>query len=100
MGNDFEHNYTIGCLPSLPCRHCVKPANSAAGGKDSFVIGSRKNVSKLEKCITLLQTLVQRELKSTAEWAWLPSLGSCWTCSQFSILYWSFFAVHVEGLTF
>ena len=39
----------IGCLPSLPCRHCVKPAYSAPGGKASLVIGSRKNVKKLER---------------------------------------------------
>ena len=37
--------YAIGCLPSLSCRHCVKPANSAPGGKACLVIGSRKNVS-------------------------------------------------------
>ena len=24
--------YAIGCLPSLACRHCVKPANSVPGG--------------------------------------------------------------------
>ena len=41
--------YAIGCLLSLPCRHCVEPANSMPGGKASLVIGSRKNVSKLER---------------------------------------------------
>ena len=45
--------YAIGCLSSLPCRHCVKPANSAPGGEASLVIGSCKNVSKLERKVLL-----------------------------------------------
>ena len=68
-----------GCLPSLPCRHCVKLANSAPGASRSKSqlgdwlpqkhIGSRKN------CIALLQTLGQSELNSPEEWAGLPSLS-------------------------
>ena len=45
--------YVIGCLPLLPCRHCVKPANSAPRGKASLVIGSRKNVSEAERNVLL-----------------------------------------------
>ena len=45
--------YAIGCLPSLPCRHCVKPPNSSPRGKASLVIGSCKNVSKLERNVWL-----------------------------------------------
>ena len=41
--------YAIGCLPSFPCRHCVKSANSAPRGKASLVIGSHKNVSEAER---------------------------------------------------
>ena len=65
------------CTQLAACRrHCVKPANSAPGGKASMLIGSCKNVSKLEKkCIALLQTLLHGELKSPAEWAGLPSLA-------------------------
>ena len=43
----------IGCLPSLSWRHCVKPANSAPEGKASLVIGSRKNLAKLERNVLL-----------------------------------------------
>ena len=43
----------IGCLPSLPCRPCVKPANSAPGGEASLPIGSRKNVSEAERNVLL-----------------------------------------------
>ena len=65
--------YAIGCL-LLPCCHCVKPSNSAPGGKASLVIGSRKKrIETKNKCIAFLQTLVQREIKSLAEWAGLPS---------------------------
>ena len=63
--------YAIGCLPSLPCRRCVKPANGAPRGRNaSLVIGSRKKGSKPRKkllCIALLQTLLQGELTSPAE---------------------------------
>ena len=45
--------YAIGCLPTLPCRHCVKPANNTTGGKASLVISSRKNASKLEGNVLL-----------------------------------------------
>ena len=45
--------YAIGWLSSLPCRHCVKSANSAPGGKASLVIGSRKNVSETERNVLL-----------------------------------------------
>ena len=31
--------YAIGCLPSLSCYHCVKPANSAPGGKAETIPG-------------------------------------------------------------
>ena len=49
--------YAIGCLPSLPCRRCVTPANSAPGGKASLLIGSRKKgIETRKKCIALLQT--------------------------------------------
>ena len=61
--------YAIGCLPSLPCRHCVKPAKSAPGGKASLVIGSRKTIEIRKKRMVLLQSLLQGELKSLAEWA-------------------------------
>ena len=56
---------TIGCLPSLSCRHCVKPANSAPGGKATMVIGSRKNIPKSrKKSIAPLQTLLHGEFNS------------------------------------
>ena len=45
--------YTIGCLPSLTCRHCVEPANSVPGGEASLVIGSRKNISEAERNVLL-----------------------------------------------
>ena len=41
--------YAIGCLPSLPCRRCVKPANSAPGGEASLVIVSRKKTYQKQK---------------------------------------------------
>ena len=62
--------YAIGCMSSLPCRHCVKPANSARG-KASLVIGSRKKLER--RPWTLKKTLLQGKLKSQAEWAGLPS---------------------------
>ena len=40
---------SIGCCRRLPVIIVLKPANSAPGGKASLVIGSRKNVSKLER---------------------------------------------------
>ena len=45
--------YVIGCLPSLPCRHCVKPANSVRRGKPGLVICPRKNVSEAERNVLL-----------------------------------------------
>ena len=45
--------YTIGCLLSLPCPHCVQPANSAPGGEASLVIGSHKNISEAERNVLL-----------------------------------------------
>ena len=48
--NDSERNWLL----SLPCRHCVKPVNSASGGKASLVIGSRKSVLEAERNVLLL----------------------------------------------
>ena len=45
--------YAIGC--------CVKPANRAPGGKASLVIGSRKNVSNLERNVLLFSRPFCRE---------------------------------------
>ena len=60
--------YAFGCLPSCPCRHRVKPANSVPGGEARLVIGSRKKrIGTRKKCIVLLQTLLQGEFKSPAE---------------------------------
>ena len=39
----------------------------------------QKRIESRKKCIALLQTLVQGELKSPAEWAGLPSLGPRWS---------------------
>ena len=60
--------YTIGCFPSLPgkqgthrqpvwifpCRRCVKPPNSAPGGKASLEIGSRESGSEAGRNVLLL----------------------------------------------
>ena len=81
--------YAIGCLPSFPCRLCVKPANRAPGGKASLVIGSRKNVSKLQRNLLLFSRPGRSELTSPAEWAkerdgadvgaiLLQKNGNCW----------------------
>ena len=43
--------YSIGCLPSVPRRHCVK--GEKPGGKASLVIGSRKNVLEAERNVLL-----------------------------------------------
>ena len=69
IGNDFKHNL---CTQLAVC-HCVKPANSAPGGKASLVIGSSKTVSKLERNVLLFSRPLCK-LKSPAEWAGLPSL--------------------------
>ena len=61
--------YAIGCLPSLPCRHWVKPANSVQRGKSQ--LGDwlpQKRIETRKKCI-----LLQGRLKALAEWAGLPS---------------------------
>ena len=90
------------CLPSFPYHHCVKSANSVPGGKNSLVIGSRKNVSEAEinvllfsrplcraNAIQLFKALWIKALytvnavhlpftiNSPEEWAGLPSLGIC-----------------------
>ena len=33
IGPSLTDSVRIGCLPPLPCRHCVKPANSAPWGE-------------------------------------------------------------------
>ena len=58
--------YAIGCMPLLPCRHCVKPANNVTGGKASLCDWlPQKHIETRKKCIALLQG----ELKSPAECA-------------------------------
>ena len=74
------YSSALSSVCKCPCRHWVKPANRAPGGKASLVIGSCKKVSKLERN-ALLQT--QGELKSPAEWARLPSLQLHTSCVTF-----------------
>jgi hypothetical protein len=78
IGPSLTDSVRIGCLPPLPCRHCVKPANSASGVGRSQ-LGDwfpQKLMGSGKKCIALLQTLLQGEFKSSAEIAAFQSTFS------------------------
>ena len=66
--------YAIGCLPSLPCRRRVKPANSAGQEGESQLGDWLPQKRKEEMYCSSPDLLLQGGQKSPAEWAWLPSL--------------------------
>ena len=59
--------YAIGRLPSLPGRRGVKPANSARGRSQLGDWLPHKCIGSQQKCIALLQSLLQGELNAPSE---------------------------------